>query len=296
MKRRTISQAVKKALDISKKAPTAVCERFFSTLIPGLFNLTFSFLEQRDFGRFHQVYVSNPRCRSHWPTLASTAQHTGPLFSVFSTVEALRWVIFTNGIDVRNWELHQILKDELGINKHQTFTHSESFTKVCREGDLDIVRAIVERTQMDLEARNEDDYTPLLMAAVNGHLSVVQCLFELGADKEARDDIGRTPLHMAADNGRLPVVQYLCELGADKEARDVDGMTPLHSAAQNGHLPVVKYLRGEASEKQCGSCHKTCAQQCSLCRAVYYCNAECQKKAWKAHKKQCAGYKKKECK
>ena len=65
-------------------------------------------------------------------------------------------------------------------------------------------------------------------------------------------------------------------------------------AAEDGHLPVVEYLRGEASEKQCGSCGKTCAQQCSLCRDAFYCNAECQKKAWKAHKKQCTGYKKKE--
>ena len=58
-----------------------------------------------------------------------------------------------------------------------------------------------------------------------------------------------------------------------------------------GHLPVAQYLE---AVKQCGSCGKACALECSLCQAVYYCNAECQKKAWKAHKKQCTGYKKKE--
>ena len=41
---------------------------------------------------------------------------------------------------------------------------------------LDIVRAMVERTQVDLEARDDDGRTPLLWAAMKGHLPVVQYL------------------------------------------------------------------------------------------------------------------------
>jgi len=52
------------------------------------------------------------------------------------------------------------------------------------------------------------------------------------------ENIGLSPLHLAALHGHLHVVQYLCEQGADKEARDVNDVTPLDYLARNVHLPV----------------------------------------------------------
>jgi len=67
--------------------------------------------------------------------------------------------------------------------------------------------------------RNEYGDTPLLWAAQEGHLPVVQHLCEQGADTEVRVERGKTPLYYAAQEGHLPVVQYLCEQGAAKEVR-----------------------------------------------------------------------------
>jgi len=53
---------------------------------------------------------------------------------------------------------------------------------------------VVKRTQVDLEARDQDSRTPLLTAARHGHLPVVQYLCEQGTDKEARDQDGEAPL------------------------------------------------------------------------------------------------------
>lgn len=46
-----------------------------------------------------------------------------------------------------------------------------SFLKVGAVGDLDIVRVMVERTQVDLDARDAYDTTPLHLAASYGPLS-----------------------------------------------------------------------------------------------------------------------------
>ena len=109
---------------------------------------------------------------------------------------------------MRGWKLH--LRDPtIKSAKLEYLSHDRSVFEVCKEGDVDIVKAMLTRTHVDLEARDEYD---------------------------------RTPLHYAALDGHIPVMQYLCEQRADKEARSVARRTPLHLAAQEGHIAVVRYL------------------------------------------------------
>jgi len=80
-----------------------------------------------------------------------------------TSIEALRWVLFVKNIYARDWELH--LKDPKSkVIKPKYVSHGGSF------GELDIVKAMVERTQVDLEARSVSGMTPLHLAAANGHL------------------------------------------------------------------------------------------------------------------------------
>ena len=227
-------------------------EVFFASVPNGVFNHVVSLTKLKEFGKLHHVLASSTQCHAHWENnLRQYAHHSKPLFDVFTSLSVLRWTLFEKKIDVRGWELH--LEGPAHHLDGQTLppTHDNSLRHMCEVGDLDIVRAMVERTQVDLEAGdNNSGDTPLHMAAQKGHLSVVQYLCEQGADKEARDRYGWTPLHMAAYFGHLPVVQYLCEQGADKEARDDDGNTPLLRAACEGHLPVVQYLCEQGADKE----------------------------------------------
>jgi cytohesin len=49
-------------------------------------------------------------------------------------------------------------------------------------------------------------------------------LVEHGAEKEAKDEDDWTPLHLAANNGHLETVKFLVEIGANKDARTNFGL------------------------------------------------------------------------
>ena len=54
--------------------------------------------------------------------------------------------------------------------------------------------------------------TPLMCAAIRGHVDVVKVLCEHGADKEVRNDNNNNPLLCAAIEGQSDVVKVLCAM------------------------------------------------------------------------------------
>ena len=68
-------------------------------------------------------------------------------------------------------------------------------------------------------------------AAVFGHLEAVQALVQAGADVNARNNDGASPLLVAAFFCRTEIVQHLLAHGADKLAKDNAGKTALNSVS-----------------------------------------------------------------
>ncbi|KAA8909810.1 ankyrin repeat-containing domain protein, partial [Sphaerosporella brunnea] len=101
-------------------------------------------------------------------------------------------------------------------------------------GRLDIVQYLVTQTahEADGVSKNGMDYTPLMLAAREGHEDVVAFLagkFEQCIDWRNRQ--GYTALMLAAMGGRDGVVNILLGQGADKEVSDILGNTALHYAS-----------------------------------------------------------------
>jgi hypothetical protein len=94
-----------------------------------------------------------------------------------------------------------------------------------RRGDLEFGQRLLDRGA-DVNARDDDDWTPLYSAALNGRLDFVQLLLDHGAAIEPLTDIGRTPLYQASEKGHVDVVRLLLEHGADPNISDIDGNRP----------------------------------------------------------------------
>jgi hypothetical protein len=90
--------------------------------------------------------------------------------------------------------------------------------------------------------------TPLHRASHEGHKDVVELLLSKGMDATVKDKFGATPLHQASDRGRRDVVELLLSKGADPGAKSESGWTPLHGASYGGHKDVVDLLLSKGAD------------------------------------------------
>jgi uncharacterized protein len=106
-----------------------------------------------------------------------------------------------------------------------------------------IVLASWPSTQVD--QRNADDETPLMMAAFNNLMPVTHLLIERQADV---NKTGWTPLHYAATNGHLEMILKLLQHHAYIDAPSPNGTTPLMMAAHYGNPKAVQLLLEEGAD------------------------------------------------
>ncbi|MHB1125060.1 MAG: ankyrin repeat domain-containing protein [Ramlibacter sp.] len=108
-----------------------------------------------------------------------------------------------------------------------------------REPSPKVAAALIEWPKTNVEIRTRDDESPLMMAALKGHLELARQLIDRGADV---NKTGWTPLHYAATGGHLAIMELLLEHHAYIDAESPNGTTPLMMAAQYGSIDAVKLL------------------------------------------------------
>lgn len=129
------------------------------------------------------------------------------------------------------------------------------------------------KEKVNVDSRSDSFKTPLMRAAMNGHIECMKLLKQYGADEVAVDAKGRTTLHMAVASNRLAAVKWLLETypmprldplkhrpsllfrATDvvkgvrsqknlRETSDAEGSKPLHIAAELDRGGMVKTLIG----------------------------------------------------
>lgn len=108
----------------------------------------------------------------------------------------------------------------------------------AREGNLQTVAALL-KYRPKVSVRNSAGDSALMMAVLRGETEVANLLLDAGA--QINHD-GWTPLLYAAFEGRLGLVERLLERGADVQALAPNKSNALMLAARNGHIDVVRRL------------------------------------------------------
>jgi ankyrin repeat protein len=86
------------------------------------------------------------------------------------------------------------------------------------------------------------DWTPLQMAAANGHVAAITALVKAGARVDSADSCGTTPLMWAAYSGHTAATIELLAAGAEVNRTINNGSTTLHWASNKGRLETARVL------------------------------------------------------
>ncbi|MES2633657.1 MAG: ankyrin repeat domain-containing protein [Pseudomonadota bacterium] len=108
-----------------------------------------------------------------------------------------------------------------------------------QESNMKAAQALIDWPKTNVESRTPQDESPLMIAALRGHLEVVRKLIDRGADVNKP---GWTPLHYAATSGHVPIIALLLENHAYIDAESPNKTTPLMMAVHYGSAEAVKHL------------------------------------------------------
>ncbi len=111
--------------------------------------------------------------------------------------------------------------------------------RAAAEGDADAA-ALALRAGADLEARDGQGRTALLLAVTGDHLATARLLVALGASPDALDDRHDTPWLVTGVTGSVEMLEVLLPANPDMTIRNRFGGISVIPASERGHVDYVR--------------------------------------------------------
>lgn len=141
-----------------------------------------------------------------------------------------------------------------GVHNSQKFDSSSVPAKgstsvliqACEQGNSVEVKNMLDGG-LDVHARSTDvlysGFTAVHVAALYGHINVVETLLNHAAKLDEEDTTGkRQPLHFAAASRQRSMVRFLLKHGAQVDAKARNAVQPIHEASWSGSIEVLDAL------------------------------------------------------
>ena len=110
-------------------------------------------------------------------------------------------------------------------------------------GYLDCCESILKHNADKINARNNDENTPLHLAIKNGNSNIIACLQQYQTGCNLQNSLGDTPLHLAVNDGHLDCfTKLLADTNLKIELTNNTHLTPLHCAAKTGNAEIIAQL------------------------------------------------------
>ena len=157
-------------------------------------------------------------------------------------------------------------------------SQTKALGDAAASGQVDMITSLVRSKAVGVDSRSDDHKTPMMRAAIKGHIKVMDVLKNHGADELAVDARGRTVLHIAIESNQPSVVKWLLDAYPPqrpdmlrhkssilskatgsimhrsprnlREASDSEGSKSLHVAVMLDHGDMVETLLAAAVDME----------------------------------------------
>lgn len=147
-------------------------------------------------------------------------------------------------LDANSRKLSEFSREEIAAvfnfkDDNEDVNDEMNIHDATKNGDIDIVRLLLEEDPGNVNSRDEDGNIPAHLAAVYSKKNIAELLINSGANVNIANNKGTTPLH----NAQTPeITELLLNAGAEVDAQDIEGWTPLYTAVYLEQKAKVQLL------------------------------------------------------